>query len=403
MAKKKSTFLPTFFIIFFALAAMIVGILTLDFFGGDSRKSVTYTFGMGKEAVSYKLSPKDAYSKSTLMVCFDDIASLCEMGETGSAADRTFHAENSGEKINITDGSRVAFVNGVKVDMLAAASLSDGKLFVPLDFVKNYMTGIEVYEGKDEVFVKRGQYNASTKNDPLYIDSGFTATEEVTLPLEEPEKIAPSYSFKTDLSAYEEYMCPEDVDGYLILVNREHTIDGEYVPSNLVNIRASRSDRTERMVDVAENALQALYIEMRANGYTDVSVTSGYRSYDKQNYLYNLYTEQEMGAGISREAAQKIVDTYSAKPGTSEHQTGLCVDMHNLGSASQAFAKKEAYKWLIENCYKFGFILRFPEGKEDITGYSFEPWHYRFVGRYHASEMHRLDMCLEEYIDYLGK
>ena len=403
MAKKKSTFLPTFFIIFFALAAMIVGILTLDFFGGDSRKSVTYTFGMGQEAVSYKLSPKDAYSKSTLMVCFDDIASLCEMGETGSAADRTFHAENSGEKINITDGSRVAFVNGVKVDMLAAASLSDGKLFVPLDFVKNYMTGIEVYEGKDEVFVKRGQYNASTKNDPLYIDSGFTATEEVTLPLEEPEKIAPSYSFKTDLSAYEEYMCPEDVDGYLILVNREHTIDGEYVPSNLVNIRASRSDRTERMVDVAENALQALYIEMRANGYTDVSVTSGYRSYDKQNYLYNLYTEQEMGAGISREAAQKIVDTYSAKPGTSEHQTGLCVDMHNLGSASQAFAKKEAYKWLIENCYKFGFILRFPEGKEDITGYSFEPWHYRFVGRYHASEMHRLDMCLEEYIDYLGK
>ena len=186
-------------------------------------------------------------------------------------------------------------------------------------------------------------------------------------------------------------------------LRREHTIDGAYVPSDLVNIRASRSDRTERMVETAEMALQALYIEMRAAGYTDVSVTSGYRSYDKQEYLYNLYTEQEMAAGISRAEAQKIVDTYSARPGTSEHQTGLCVDMHNLGSASQAFAKKEAYKWLIENCYKFGFILRFPEGKEDITGYSFEPWHYRFVGRYHASEMHRLDMCLEEYIEYIGE
>ena len=77
--------------------------------------------------------------------------------------------------------------------------------------------------------------------------------------------------------------------------------------------------------------------------------------------------------------------------------------MHNLSSASQRFANEEAYTWLIENCYKFGFILRFPEGKEDITGYSFEPWHYRFVGRYHASEMHRLDMCLEEYIAYLGE
>ena len=108
-----------------------------------------------------------------------------------------------------------------------------------------------------------------------------------------------------------------------------------------------------------------------------------------------------MKAGISREEAQKIVDTYSAKPGTSEHQTGLCCDMHNLPSADQRFAKQDAYKWLLENCYKFGFILRFPEDKEDITGYSFEPWHYRFVGRYHASEMHRVGMCLEEYVAYL--
>ncbi|MBQ5389726.1 MAG: M15 family metallopeptidase, partial [Clostridia bacterium] len=153
----------------------------------------------------------------------------------------------------------------------------------------------------------------------------------------------------------------------------------------------------------AEKALQALYIEMRAAGYTDVSVTSGYRSYDKQEYLYNLYTDREMKAGISREEAQKIVDTYSARPGTSEHQTGLCCDMHNLGSASQKFAKQEVYTWLIENCYKFGFILRFPEGKEDITGYDFEPWHYRFVGRFHASEMHRLGMCLEEYVAYLAE
>ena len=75
--------------------------------------------------------------------------------------------------------------------------------------------------------------------------------------------------------------------------------------------------------------------------------------------------------------------------------------MHNLPSASQRFAEKDAYKWLIENAHKFGFILRFPEDKEEITGYSFEPWHYRFVGRYHAAEMYRLGMCREEYVAYL--
>ena len=240
----------------------------------------------------------------------------------------------------------------------------------------------------------------------MYVDTTFAGGEDVpaTAP-PAPETVVPTYEFIADLSSYEPYMCPEDPDAFLVLVNREKTVDSSYVPENLVNIRASRSDRTERMVETAEMALQALYIEMRASGYTDVSVTSGYRTYEKQDYLYRLYTENEMKEhpDWTKERAQKEVDTYSARPGTSEHQTGLCVDMHNLGSASVRFAEKEAYKWLIENCYKFGFILRFPEGKEDITGYGFEPWHYRFVGRYHASEIHRLGMCLEEYIDYLAE
>lgn len=392
-----SSFISTFLIVFFAVAAIIIAAFAFDFLGGARRPAVKYTIGENE----YTLSGKEAYAGDSLLVCFDDIAAVCEMSETGSVRERTFHAENSDQKITITEGSSVALLNGSKVDMLAQAVLRDGKLYVPLSFVEEYMTGISLKAEGNTVVISRGEYNSSTKENPVYVDTGFTATDVAELPADEPEKLAPAYSFITDISAYEEYMCPEDIDGFLILVNREHTIDGEYVPSNLVDIRASRSDRTERMVETAEMALQALYIEMRAAGYTDVSVTSGYRSYDKQEYLYNLYTEREMGAGISREAAQKIVDTYSARPGTSEHQTGLCVDMHNLGSASQAFANKEAYKWLIENCYKFGFILRFPEGKEDITGYSFEPWHYRFVGRYHASEMHRLDMCLEEYLAYI--
>lgn len=398
----KTNPVSTFFIVFFVLAAVIIGWLALDFFSGTKRSGVLYTIGKNE----YTLSAKEAYNGDTLLVCFDDIAVLCEMTETGSAQSRTFFAANSEQSIAIEADSQIALLNGTKVDMLATAKLRDGKLYVPLAFVEQYMSGIEVTHDGGDVEIRRGEYNASTKNNPLYQDTVFTGTAEV--PLDAPDasldKTAPTYSFATDLSAYEPYMCPEDPDAYLILVNRETTISAEYVPGNLVEITNVRKDgRTERMVETAEKALQALFIEMRAAGYTDVSVTSGYRSYEKQAYLYNLYTENEMKAGISRAEAQKIVDTYSAQAGTSEHQTGLCCDMHNLGSASQKFAKEEAYTWLIENCYKFGFILRFPEGKEDITGYSFEPWHYRFVGRYHASEMHRLDMCLEEYIEYLAE
>lgn len=400
--QKKNT-AATFFIVLFVLAALICAFFALDFFRGEKHSGVRYTVG----DLEYTLSAKDAYDGDTLLVCFDDIASLCEMTEAGTVGERTFYAANSEQSITIQNGSAIVLLNGSKVDMLCRARLLSDKLYVPLAFVEQYMSGIVIERGMDtgDVRIRRGEYNASTKDDPLYQEPVFTGTVEVPLdPPEGMDKVAPTYSFMTDLSAYEEYMCPEDPDAFLILVNREQTVDASYVPGDLVEITEVRKDgRTERMVKTAEMALQALYIEMRAAGYTDVSVTSGYRTYEKQEYLYNLYTEREMQAGISREEAQKIVDTYSARPGTSEHQTGLCCDMHNLGSASQRFAQEEVYTWLVENCYKFGFILRFPEGKEEITGYSFEPWHYRFVGRYHASEMHRLDMCLEEYIDYLAE
>jgi hypothetical protein len=96
---------------------------------------------------------------------------------------------------------------------------------------------------------------------------------------------------------------------------------------------------------------------------------------------------------------EKHVLTYSTKPGTSEHQSGLCCDMHNLPSAMQSFANTEAYKWLYKHCADFGFILRYPQSKEDITEINFEPWHFRFVGRYHAQKIMESGLSLEEYVE----
>lgn len=207
---------------------------------------------------------------------------------------------------------------------------------------------------------------------------------------------ASKLGFLADLSAYEEYMNPGNTKEFLTLVSPAHKLSSDYVPQDLYVVAATRADGRAKQTlrHNAAMALEALFAEMRAAGYTDVSVTSAYRSYSYQEQLFNQYL-----AMYNNDYA--YVSTFSNPPGSSEHQTGLCLDMHNLPSADKSFGKTEAFAWLKENCWKFGFILRYPEDKTEITGISYEPWHYRYVGRQHAWEIHRRGMCLEEYLEFL--
>jgi D-alanyl-D-alanine carboxypeptidase len=176
----------------------------------------------------------------------------------------------------------------------------------------------------------------------------------------------------------------------------------------------------------AAQALYAMLDEMKAAGVSDISVTSAYRSYEYQTSTYNGWVKEEMKAPISDDAyrvlgqeyikmnylekkiyslnladAQKVAQSYSALPGQSEHQTGLCVDFITSemnGDLTEAFEDTEAFAWLAQNAYKFGFILRYPKGKEDITGYTYEPWHYRFVGREAATDIYNGGTTLEQYL-----
>ncbi|MBE6718193.1 MAG: D-alanyl-D-alanine carboxypeptidase family protein [Ruminococcaceae bacterium] len=222
--------------------------------------------------------------------------------------------------------------------------------------------------------------------------------------------------FKADLSVYEMYMNPqgEQRDAYLTLINKDNPLSADYVPPDLVAVKSTRKDgrNTQKLREYAAKALEALMLEAEAcgmirtntpSGYP-LSVMSAYRDYEYQRHLfYDVYLVQEMNRGLSREDAEKKVATYSSRPGTSEHQAGLCVDMHTLPSANQSFKNQPEATWLAENCYKFGFILRYPEDKmEETAGIMYEPWHFRYVGRYHATKMHELDMCLEEYVEYLN-
>lgn len=115
---------------------------------------------------------------------------------------------------------------------------------------------------------------------------------------------------------------------------------------------------------------------------------SGYRSYSTQSGLYNHYVKEDGKANA---------DTYSARPGHSEHQTGLAIDIVT-SKGGFVYENYQEYKWLIKNSYKYGFILRYPKGKENITGYMYEPWHYRYLGTDIATEIHNLNITYEEYV-----
>ena len=115
-----------------------------------------------------------------------------------------------------------------------------------------------------------------------------------------------------------------------------------------------------------------------------------------------MYVEDEMESGLSYDAAVQKVMTYSSEPGKSEHQTGLCVDFTTKsigGVVDDNFETTAVFSWLKNNAWKYGFILRYAEDKEEITGYTYESWHYRFVGVEKASIIHQTGICYEEYLE----
>lgn len=181
----------------------------------------------------------------------------------------------------------------------------------------------------------------------------------------------------------------------LILVNKENPIARDFVPDDLVRpdyCATNRSESDQYLTREAADALNKLALDAQSEGH-EIVVTTAYRSYNLQNYLYNKYVEKD---------GQALADTYSARPGTSEHQTGLAVDVSSPSvnyELTRAYGETAEGKWLAENSWKYGFIIRYQEGKEHVTGYTYEPWHLRYVGQEAAREIYDRDMTLEEYLD----
>lgn len=176
----------------------------------------------------------------------------------------------------------------------------------------------------------------------------------------------------------------------ILLVNEKHGLSGNYVPEGLSipNIPFSNGsdDEEKHVAGTVVKPLEELVNAAKKDGIILLG-NSGYRSYKSQE---DIYENRVISQG------KKLADAYVAKPGFSEHQTGLCIDITNKNGY---FAKgtKEA-DWLAKNCYRFGFIIRYPYGKKSVTGIEYEPWHIRYVGKEAAKYIHDNGITLEEYL-----
>lgn len=194
--------------------------------------------------------------------------------------------------------------------------------------------------------------------------SGNTTREEFTLTVKEKKssgyQVMPDRKFKTSKGFSAE---TKDgftyVDGYLI-VNKSYSIPSTYNPGLDKNVQEQAN---------------LMFADAKAIGL-NIYISSGFRSYSYQTTLYNRYVSQD---------GKEMADTYSARPGHSEHQTGLAFDVNQIDNS---FADTSEGKWMANNCYKYGFILRYPKGKTNETGYMYESWHFRYVGKELAEKLY---------------
>lgn len=182
----------------------------------------------------------------------------------------------------------------------------------------------------------------------------------------------------------------------LVLVNKEHALPEDFIPEDLVipNVRFPFTEELpkKQMRKSAADALEEMF-QQADEEELDLFAQSGYRSYERQDAIFASNADQH---------GEEAANQFSARPGESEHQTGLTMDVTSPDVNYQlveAFGETDEGKWIQENAQEFGFIIRYPEGKEETTGYQYEPWHLRYVGEKAAKEITSQEITLEEYLN----
>ena len=248
-----------------------------------------------------------------------------------------------------------------------------------IDNVKEKVTTEKVKEKEDNEFSKLSYY----KKENLDRYKAYkTSNPDLSI-----ENIVTRVNLNLDKEIYTDTRPSTNLNTNYLLVNKFNYLDSNYIPENLELLDNSYAKSGIYLVKEAKDNIERL-IDKAKNDGMNIRVISAYRSYSYQENLYNNYVKND---GVEN------ADTYSARPGYSEHQTGLVVDITRAFDDFNNFENTNEYSWMLENAHNYGFILRYPKDKEDITTYSFEAWHYRYVGVELAQKIKPSNLTFDEY------
>lgn len=249
---------------------------------------------------------------------------------------------------------------------------------------------IKVIDNIAPVISLKGSKNITVKLNESYSEDGYTATDNLDGDLTDKVQVSKNIDYSKVGTYYINYSVSDSSLNQVTetrVVNVIEQVEITYIKGILlVNKKYHLPYNYNPGVNgEAYSALTRLQHDASSNGYS-LPLLSGFRSYETQKYLFNSYVKKD---GVEK------ASTYSARPGESEHQTGLAFD---VGMISDNFGNTSSGIWLRDNAHKYGFIIRYLKGKENITGYKYEPWHIRYVGENVATEIYNMGVTLEEYL-----
>ena len=392
---------------------LLAVVITLSVFlyiqGRNAPSKEDFKLSLGDD--EYTIKYKSAMRDDVLYLDIVQIARYTELIISGTGNAVKISCDD-GTYARFEQGENTALVNGEKVKLGGVAEIvrldeeSEGKMqcFIPYTFIERLFSP-EVVKGStrsvyvgfsnktNEIIIHRITYKES--GEPLPISFSADCFDLI---------IDSHLENDNDPSTYA--VIKENFLSMTLLVNKNNPLGKAFTPKGLISLNGIgcpvATGREFLLEETAARALTQMLLDLGAElgKSAPAIVTSAYRSYDYQKALFEKYVQNRVARGMSRAEAEADASRTSAKAGESEHQSGLCVDLLERGEKylTVSFEESDCFAWLSENAHKYGYILRYPKGKEHITKYDYEPWHYRFVGVDVASVIYEDKICLEEYL-----
>ena len=396
-----------------AIIGTVVAILIIRQQGKPSSANYEVTVGDDKP---YTLSYKEANSYGQFYFDLCSIAKYSDLVVSGSEGRVKFTCPD-GTYVRFVNDSATATVNGDavkvggKVKIIPSTEKEEGKCLVPFKFIEklfshkadgNSVGMVAKVSSKNKVTIHRISYSNGTQPPISFASECFDYADDMQIS---------SYPNPNIDARTASAICVSK----LYLVNKSNPMREEEITTNgLVSLKSLNCPTVDGLEDydskdffdpTAALALIAMINEANKTleGGDKILVSSAYRSFSYQEGLHEKYIDNYMDEhDVSEEEAREQTLLTSAPAGKSEHHSGLCVDLVESRAAQreldETFEDTEAFAWLSQNAHKYGFILRYPKDKTDITKYSYEPWHYRFVGVYAATIIYEDNITLEEYL-----